>query len=500
MKLRVQNMVIAPPPTAALKEKDKPMSRKTAIKILAPLAVAASVLAAAFMMSSAPTAVSAGSAAMASAPAVGMPPQGGMPSLAPMLKEVMPAVVNIAVSSKQEIRNPLMDDPFFRRFFGVPDQQPEEREAHSIGSGVIVDADKGYVITNNHVVEQADEIKVRLNDDREFTAKLIGKDPQTDVAVLQIKASNLKALPIGDSSKLEVGDFVVAIGSPFNLRQTVTSGIVSGLGRHTGISDGGYEDFIQTDASINPGNSGGALVNLRGELVGIPSNILSGSGGNIGIGFAIPANLAKAVMKQLIENGAVERGRIGIIGQPLTPDLAKAFGLSNTHGAIVAKVLPKSPAAKAGLKPEDVILKANGKELEDFDQLRNTIGLLRVGDKVELEVLRDGKTRTVTVTVGKDTDGTRSGSVLHPRLQGAIFAPLDERSAQDTEGLGVLVQKVEPRSPAARSGLRDGDIIIGVNRKPVQSLEEFEKLAGIKSGDLLLNVRRGNGALFILIQ
>ncbi|MEK6805878.1 MAG: DegQ family serine endoprotease [Pseudomonadota bacterium] len=428
---------------------------------------------------------------------------GGTPSLAPMLKNVLPAVVNISVVSKQEIRNPLMEDPFFRRFFGNPGQQPEEpqeREAQSIGSGVIVDAAKGYVITNNHVVEQAETIKVRLNDDREVEAKLIGRDAATDVAVLQIKATGLKALTIADSDDLEVGDFVVAVGSPFGLRQTVTSGIVSALGRQTGISGGGYEDFIQTDASINPGNSGGALVNLRGELVGIPSNIYSRTGGNIGLGFAIPVNLAKSVMNQLVENGKVERGRIGITGQDLTPDLAKAFGLANGRGGVVSSVVPGSPAAKAGLKSEDVLLEANGKELENFAQLRNQVGLMRVGEKIELKILRDGKPMNVTVTIGKDTEQAAAGDKLHPMLAGATFAPRDESNSDGDETGGVLVQNVAPRSAAARVGLRAKDIIIGINRRPVKNMADFDKLASVKGGELLLHIRRGNGALFLLLK
>lgn len=478
------------------------MSRNTLFKIAAPLAVGASVLAAAFMMSSAPTAVTAGTATAALATAaVGIPLQGGIPSLAPMLKTVMPAVVNISVTAKQEIRNPLMDDPFFRRFFGAPEQQqPQTQESQAIGSGTIVDADKGYVITNNHVVDQADSIKVRLNDNREFDAKLIGKDPQTDVAVLQIKADNLKALPMADSDKLEVGDFVVAIGSPFGLRQTVTSGIVSGLDRQTGISEGGYENFIQTDASINPGNSGGALVNLRGELVGIPSNILSRSGGNIGIGFAIPTNLAKSVMAQLISHGSVERGRIGVNGQDLTPQLAKAFGLNSTNGGVITRVVPKSPAAKAGLKAEDIILSANGKEIENFAQLRNIVGLLRVGDKVDLKILRGGKPQTVTVTVGKDSEQVASGDDLNPALAGATFAPIDETAQRDDDTRGILIKTVDPRGALARTGLQQGDVIVTVNRQPVETMDEFRKLAGPKSGELLLNVRRGSGAFFLLLK
>ncbi len=426
---------------------------------------------------------------------------GGTPSLAPMLKTVLPAVVNISVVSKQEIRNPLLEDPFFRRFFGNPEQeQPQEREAQSIGSGVIVDAVKGYVLTNNHVVEQADTIKVRLNDEREIEAKLIGRDAATDIAVLQIKSSGLKALTMADSDDLEVGDFVVAVGSPFGLRQTVTSGIVSALSRQTGITGGGYEDFIQTDASINPGNSGGALVNLQGQLVGIPSNIYSRTGGNIGLGFAIPVNLAKSVMNQLVENGKVERGRIGITGQDLTPDLAKAFGLTTARGGLVSSVVAGSPAAKAGLKPEDVLLEANGRELENFAQLRNLVGLMRVGEKVELKILRDGKPMNLTVTIGKDTEQAAAGDKLHPMLAGATFAPRDESNSDGDQTGGVLVQAVAPRSAAARVGLRAKDIIIGINRRPVKNMAEFEKLAGVKGGELLLHIRRGNGALFLLLK
>lgn len=435
------------------------------------------------------------------APLVAASSTGGVPSLAPMLREVMPAVVNISVTSKVQVQNPfgpMMEDPNFRRFFGIPDQQqqPQQREAQSLGSGTIVDAAKGYILTNSHVIADADEIKVRLSDDREFSAKLIGKDPDSDLAVIQIKADRLKALSLGNSSGLQVGDFVVAIGSPFGLRQTATTGIVSGLGRATG--GGSIEDFIQTDASINPGNSGGALVNLRGELVGVPSQILSRSGGNIGIGFAIPANLAKNVMGQLIESGSVTRGRIGVQGQDIDANLAKSFGLPTTRGVIVSRVVPKSPADKAGLKVEDIILKANGREVTDFGQLRTVIGLLRVGEKVELDVLREGKPRTIVVTVGKDSDSAAAGSSVNPKLQGATFAPADE-SNSDGDARGVVVAKLDPRSVAAKTGLRQGDIIIGVNRRPVTDMEEFNKLTK-GTGELLLHVRRGEGAYFLLVQ
>ena len=470
------------------------MSRSLLLKIAAPLAVSAGVVSFA-LMSTAPVPGHAD---------ISVPMQQGVPSLAPMLKTVMPGVVNIAVTSKAPMQNPLMQDPFFRRFFEGPNapqqQEPEDREEQSTGSGVIVDAAKGYVITNNHVVETADSIKVRLSDDREYDAKLIGKDPQTDVAILQIKADKLVAIPLADSDKAQVGDFVVAIGSPFGLRQTVTSGIISATGRSTGISEGGYEDFIQTDASINPGNSGGALVNLAGQLVGIPSNILSRSGGNIGIGFAIPINQARGVMNQLIEHGSVQRGRIGVIGQDVTPDLAKAFGLPSARGAVVAQVMPDSPAAKAGLKPEDIVLEANGREVQNMAQLRNTVGLMRVGDKVELKVLREGKTRNVTVVVGKDSEEAATADGLHPSLAGAMFGPVDEAAAKSAGTKGVLVQKVAPGSPASRAGLRDGDIIIAVNRERVEDMAKFNKLAGVKDGQLLMHVQRGNGALFIIIR
>ncbi|MGB0954705.1 MAG: DegQ family serine endoprotease [Panacagrimonas sp.] len=466
------------------------MSAKFAFRVVAPLAVAMGAVSFALLTS----------APMPAQADISVAAQGQVPSLAPMLKKVMPSVVNISVTAKANVQNPLMQDPFFRRFFEGPfgpRQQPQRpRESQSVGSGVIVDAKKGYVITNNHVVEHAQSIEVRMNDDRVFDAELIGKDPETDIAVLKIKAKGIAAVPLADSEGVEVGDFVVAIGSPFGLRQTVTSGIVSAVGRQTGISEGGYEDFIQTDASINPGNSGGALINLRGELIGIPSNILSRSGGNIGIGFAIPINLARNVMDQLIEHGEVQRGRIGVVGQDLTPDLAKAFGLPNTRGAVVAQVVPDSPAEKAGLKAEDIILEANGKSVQNFAQLRNTVGLMRIGEKVKLKVLRDGKHRKITVTIGKNTEVAAGAEGLHPALAGASFAAVDENSGEQA---GVVVQSVEVGSPAARAGLRPKDVILAVNRQRVQSMKDFRTFANSK-GQLLLHVKRGNGAMFLLLR
>jgi Do/DeqQ family serine protease len=477
------------------------------------VAAAAGLLATVATISLTTTAPSAVHADIPSA-LLAVPAGGGqVPSLAPMLKTVLPAVVNISVSGKAEVQqqNPLLNDPFFRRFFNVPEgqggpggQQPEQEETHAIGSGVIVDAEKGYVITNNHVVADAEKIEVRLNDDQTFIAKLIGTDPDSDLAVLQIKAKGLTALPVSDSDKAEVGDFVVAIGSPFGLRQTVTSGIVSGLGR-TGLGDG-YEDFIQTDASINPGNSGGALVNLRGELIGINSQILSRSGGNMGIGFAIPTNLVKSVMAQLIESGSVSRGRIGIQGgQELTPELAKAFKVPEGHGALIGKVVPDSPADKAGLKDGDVIIEANGKPVKDFPQLRYTIGLARVGEKVTLKYLRDGKVKETTVTVGKNNDEKRaSADGLFPGLKGASFGPLAGPAAEAAKAAGVkgaMITAVEPRSPAAKNGLKANDVILSVNRVPVGSVGEFTALAGQqKEGQMLLQVMRGNQAAFVVIQ
>jgi serine protease Do/serine protease DegQ len=466
-------------------------------KAAASAASVATVIAAAALASLAPLAAQADIPAPVIAQA---PTAGGVPTLAPLVKSLLPAVVNIQVSSKVQIQNPLLNDPFFRRFFNIPDQ-PQTREMQAIGSGVIVDAEKGYVITNNHVVAKADKVRVRLNDDRILEAKVLGTDPETDVAVLQVKGSGLKSMPMGDSDKLQVGDFVLAIGSPFNLSGTVTSGIVSALGRSTG--DGGIEDFIQTDASINPGNSGGALVNLHGELVGINSQILSGSGGSIGIGFAIPIDLVKTVMTQLIEHGKIERGLIGVVGgQELTPELAKEFGLKNTHGALVGQVVPGSAAAKAGIQPGDVIVEANGKQVDNFAQLHNIVGLLSIGADVKLKLVRNGQVKNVNVTVGKRKEiADEGGSAikgLHPALKGAEYAWVDEASGADVRGVRVV--SVQPGSPADDAGLQPDDVIVAVNRKPLTSLKEFIKMASAKDANLLLQVQRGPGTLFLLLQ
>ena len=420
-----------------------------------------------------------------------------MPSLAPMVKRVSPAVVNVAtrgtIKEKPGQRNPLLDDPFFRRFFDVPpDLKPRERQFQSAGSGVIVDAKNGYIITNHHVVENASEITVTLLDNRSFSAKVVGSDEGADIAVLQAKQPNLVAMALGDSSRLEVGDYVVAIGNPFGLQNTVTAGIVSALGR-SGINPQGYEDFIQTDASINPGNSGGALVNLRGELVGINSAILSGSGGNIGIGFAIPVNMAKGVMDQLIRYGEVKRGILGVNIYPVTPDIAKEFGLSEASGALVASVASGSAAERAGVKTGDIITSINGTAMRDPGELRNTIGMLRIGDKVEIGLLRDGKPLKVTALIAARSESeSASAADIHQGLDGADLADAPN-------GGGVLVQRVQEGSPAAQAGLRTNDLIVAVGRTPVSNTKTFREAAkGLNL--LLLNVRRGSQVVLIPIR
>ena len=426
----------------------------------------------------------------------------GVPSLAPLLEKISPAVVNIATRGTTEVRNPLMDhpmfeDPFFRRFFGVPDG-PQTQETQSLGSGVIVDARKGYILTNAHVIKGAEEIKVNLNDEREFTAKVIGADEETDVALIQIEATNLTELSLGDSDKARPGDFVVAIGNPFGLRHTVTSGIVSATGR-SGIGDpDSFQDYIQTDASINPGNSGGALVNFQGELIGLNSAILSRSGGNIGIGFAVPANIARQVMQQLIQYGEVKRGRLGVVVQNITPDLAKAFGLSSSAGVLVAQVQPGSAADKAGIKAEDVIMSVNGRGVQSYRDLRNIIGLLRVGDKLTLEIQRNGKRQVINASVGEAAElkeaanAAATATVANAKLEGAQFGPAED-------GNGVEVSEVKPQSPAARNGLRPGDVITAINRRPVRSVAEFQR--AVKGQDtILVTLRRGPGTLFLVIK
>ncbi len=421
------------------------------------------------------------------------------PTLAPLLKEVTPAVVNISVTGRASMqRNPLYDDPFFRRFFNLPDQGPVVPR-QSVGSGVIVDARKGYVLTNHHVVENAEEIAVTLQDRRRINAELVGSDAGTDIALLKIDADKLVGIEFGDSTSLEVGDFVVAIGNPFGLGQTVTSGIVSALGR-SGINVEGYEDFIQTDASINPGNSGGALIDLDGRLVGINTAIIAPSGGNVGIGFAVPAHMAKAVMDQLLEFGEVKRGRLGITIQDVTPDLATALDLDTATGAVVTQVEENSAAEQAGIRAGDVIIAVDGQPVTGSSSLRNLIGLTRVGKKVEVTLLRDGRTMTIDTEIGMLQATTLAGGQSIPKLRGAEFRNLGRSDSLFGEVQGVVVARIDQGSPAWRNGLREGDIILAVNRRPVQSVDALSQALQGTDGAVALNILRGNARLFLVIQ
>ncbi len=424
-----------------------------------------------------------------------------LPSLAPMLERVTPAVVNIAARGTVEIReNPLFSDPFFQRFFNLPLPR-RQREVRSVGSGVIVDADAGLVVTNHHVIAGTAEIAVTLRDGRTLDATLVGSDPATDVAVLRIPAEGLTALTVADSDALRVGDFVVAIGNPFGLGQTVTSGIVSALGRG-GLGLGSYEDFIQTDAAINEGNSGGALVNLRGELVGINSQIISGGGGNIGIGFAIPTNMVRDIMTQLVAHGEVRRGLLGVATQDLTPDLANAFGLPPARGgAVVVEVQPGSSAEQAGLQPGDVVVEINGRAIRRSRDLRNALGVLPVGGAAKLRVVRDGRERLIETRIGeRDAPAAVSGEALGERLAGAAFADIGADSPLHGRIEGVLVAEVDPRSPAWRYGLRAGDVVVAVNRERVRSVADLQLAVAASGRALMLKIQRGRGSVFILIQ
>lgn len=425
--------------------------------------------------------------------------KGELPTLAPMLDRSKPAVVNIATRSHVRVQdNPLLNDPFFRHFFNLP-EQPRVRPRQSLGSGVIVDAREGLVITNNHVIRGADEITVSLHDGRNFQAEIVGTDPATDVALIKIPPENLSALPLADSDALRVGDFVVAIGNPFGLGQTVTSGIVSALGR-SGLGIEGYEDFIQTDASINPGNSGGALVNLRGELVGINTAIFSPgqNPGNVGIGFAIPSNMVKQISDQLLEFGEVRRAYLGVQMQDITPELASAFGLTVQEGAVVTQVVPDSAAAKAGLQVGDVVTAVDGARLSNADSLRNTIGLMMVGQKVKLDIVRNGKKQTLTAQVTPSKEVQTNGTV-HPKLSGATFGDIEEGSPYFGRVEGIMVYSVKRGSPAWRAGLRSEDIITSVNRQNVTTLESFKPLVH-NADQLLLNIVRGRQAMFLLLK
>jgi len=425
-----------------------------------------------------------------------------MPSLAPMLKRVTPAVVNISTRTRVQVRDAYFDDPMVRQFFGLP-ASPRERVEQSLGSGVIVDAAKGYVLTNNHVVGGADDISVTLQDGRTVKGTLVGTDPDTDVAVVRIPADKLQALPLADSSQLQVGDYVVTVGDPFGLGQTVTSGIVSALGR-SGLGQdapggGGYQNFIQTDASINPGNSGGALVNLRGELVGINTMIFSPSGGNVGIGFAIPSNLTSSVMAQLLAHGKVQRGSLGLQTQTLTPRIAQSLGLADTNGVVVTGVTTGAAADRAGLQPGDVLTTLDGEPLRSVQQLRNAEGLLPLGASVRLGVRRDGKTSEVTATLSPEKLATLDGGQLDPRLAGVRFSELGQRQ-RDSGIRGVAISAVQPGSRADRAGLQAGDVLIGIGNQRIVSLRMLRGLAGVRPRQLVLVVADADGSRYVLVN
>ncbi|EAA7824215.1 serine endoprotease DegQ [Salmonella enterica] len=423
-----------------------------------------------------------------------IPGQATLPSLAPMLEKVLPAVVSVKVEGTAAQSQKVPEE--FKKFFGedLPDQPSQPFEG--LGSGVIIDAAKGYVLTNNHVINQAQKISIQLNDGREFDAKLIGGDDQSDIALLQIQnPSKLTQITIADSDKLRVGDFAVAVGNPFGLGQTATSGIISALGR-SGLNLEGLENFIQTDASINRGNSGGALLNLNGELIGINTAILAPGGGSIGIGFAIPSNMAQTLAQQLIQFGEIKRGLLGIKGTEMTADIAKAFKLNVQRGAFVSEVLPNSGSAKAGVKSGDVIISLNGKPLNSFAELRSRIATTEPGTKVKLGLLRDGKPLEVEVTLDSNTSSSASAEMIAPALQGATLS--DGQLKDGTKG--VKVDSVEKSSPAAQAGLQKDDVIIGVNRDRISSIAEMRKVMAAKPSIIALQVVRGNENIYLLLR
>ena len=428
--------------------------------------------------------------------AAGMPPYVDgqpVPSLAPMLERAMPAVVNISTSTNIRVsENPLMQDPFFREFFNVPEQL-QRQQKNSLGSGVIIDSSQGFVLTNNHVIDKADKIMVTLHDGRQLNADLIGTDPASDIAIIRVPGNNLTQLPIADSSQLKVGDFVVAIGSPFGLSQTVTSGIVSALGR-SGLGIEKYENFIQTDASINPGNSGGALVNLKGELIGMNTAILAPNGGNVGIGFAIPTNMIMTIKESLVKHGEVRRGLLGVTTQDLTPELVSAFNLENKQGAAISRIENNSPAAKAGLEPGDIIVAANGKAVKNSQDINNIIGLLQIGDKVSIEFFRGNEKKEVTTMIGKPVQPQLAGEKLHRLLQGTVLGVTQKDQVE-----GILLEKINTSSYAWRVGMRPGDVIISANRYRVRNLEELKQVVDPNNA-LLINIQRGQEGFFVVLR
>jgi len=438
-----------------------------------------------------------------------------MPSLAPMLEKVMPSVVSINVEGTTAVNNQRLprnfqqffgdDSPFcqdgspfqsspFCQGGGAGPQGGLQQKFMALGSGVIIDAAKGYVVTNNHVVDNATSIKVQLSDGRKLDAKMVGKDPRSDIALIQIQdPKNLTAIKLADSDALRVGDYTVAIGNPFGLGETVTSGIVSALGR-SGLNAENYENFIQTDAAINRGNSGGALVNLNGELIGINTAILAPDGGNIGIGFAIPSNMVKNLTSQMVEYGQVRRGELGIMGTELSSELAKAMKVDAQRGAFVSQVMPNSSAAKAGVKAGDVIVSLNNKPINSFAALRAQVGSMPVGSKLTLGLLRDGKPTSVELELQQSSQNQVDSSSIFNGIEGA------EMSNQTGNTPGVVVNSVKAGSPAARIGLKKGDIILGANQQPVKNIAELRKILDSKPSVLALNVKRGDSTLYLLMQ
>jgi serine protease Do/serine protease DegQ len=413
-------------------------------------------------------------------------------SLAPLVEEASPAVVNIRVSQTVTRRNPFGDDAF-RRFFGLPDTPGGSQEVASAGSGVIVDAKRGYILTNHHVVGDADEIQISLIDGSVHDAEIVGSDPATDIAVIKVDIKGLTEMPIGDSTAARVGDFVIAIGNPFGLGHTVTSGIISALGR-TGLSRDGYEDFIQTDASINPGNSGGALVNMNGELIGINSAIISRSGGNVGIGFAVPTEIASSIMSQILDYGEIRRGLLGVNIQTIDAEAAKALGNDIESGALITGVQSESAAETAGLKVGDIIVEVNGKKVDGAGELRNRIGLLRSGEQVRIRYVRDNESFVTRAELGRAQSQLILGEDIHPGLSGSVFS-----AATTTDTDGIEIAEVTEGSPAAQRGLRSGDLITKVNRVPVRTLQELREVAA-RYEILFLNVQRDNRALMFQIR
>ena len=440
-----------------------------------------------------------------------------MPSLAPMLEKVMPSVVSINVEGSTTVNTPRMPRNF-QQFFGdnspfCQDGSPfqsspfcqgggagddgqgggQQQKFMALGSGVIIDAAKGYVVTNNHVVDNANTIKVQMSDGRKFDAKVVGKDPRSDIALIQIQdPKNLTAIKLADSDALRVGDYTVAIGNPFGLGETVTSGIVSALGR-SGLNAENYENFIQTDAAINRGNSGGALVNLNGELIGINTAILAPDGGNIGIGFAIPSNMVKNLTAQMVQYGQVKRGELGIMGTELNSELAKAMKVDAQRGAFVSQVMPNSSAAKAGIKAGDVITSLNGKPISSFAALRAEVGSMPIGSKVTLGLLREGKPVNVSLELQQSSQNQVDSSTIFSGIEGA------EMSNKGADK-GVVVNNVKANSPAARIGLKKGDVIMGANQQPVKNIAELRKILDSKPSVLALNIQRGDTSLYLLMQ